>query len=367
VSALARARAHDTQVRYSLRLALKVHVERATLAELNAWAGESPSAAGQIADVCLASKSIAAAEFLLNYALEAKFSGERSGDHVRHAVRLLPAGRLTLIEPHLPMLNGAPVGQRLAVVEGLAEVAGGAADDLPASLRIWTEAQLVTLSAERTPAVLVRVANAMKTMEFPQKFSLLRGLAADRSRPAPVRVAALRALTLATPGAEALVSEIAISPGASGVRRVAVQMLGEWGPDSAAIEALVRVFADAPADLSVVAATALARKDAGADRLLALVRDRRVPATVLRHRYVERELENRTEPLRREAARLTEAIPPEGARLDALIADRLQALPLLKTDMHRGRNTARPAIGSEATGEHSVPISTMPAHAMWHV
>jgi putative heme-binding domain-containing protein len=95
-------------------------------------------------------------------------------------------------------------------------------------------------------------------------------------------------------------------------------------------------FGDAPADLGVALATAMARSDAGASELLRLVESGHVPASLLRHRYVAMELENRRAPMPAKAAELTAALPPEDARLDALVAQHLQSFAVHRKDRAQG-------------------------------
>jgi putative heme-binding domain-containing protein len=61
-----------------------------------------------------------------------------------------------------------------------------------------------------------------------------------------------------------------------------------------------------------------------------------VRPALLRHRYVALAFEKRTPALRERAAALTKSLPPEDARLDALIAYRLGAMGNFKPDRAHG-------------------------------
>jgi mono/diheme cytochrome c family protein len=88
--------------------------------------------------------------------------------------------------------------------------------------------------------------------------------------------------------------------------------------------------------LSLWIAVGLAKTDAGAADLLDLAAAGRVRRTLLRHRYVELAFEKRPAALRARAATLTQNLPPEDARIDAVIAQRVGAAGNFKADAGRG-------------------------------
>lgn len=104
----------------------------------------------------------------------------------------------------------------------------------------------------------------------------------------------------------------------------------------AARAALGAALSGASADLALTIATALAKSDAGAADLLELAAAGRVRPALLRHRYVALALEKRPAVLRDRAVALTKTLPPEDARLDALVAYRVGALGSFKPDRARG-------------------------------
>ncbi|MBC7367542.1 MAG: c-type cytochrome, partial [Undibacterium sp.] len=95
-------------------------------------------------------------------------------------------------------------------------------------------------------------------------------------------------------------------------------------------------FGDASADLALALATGLAQSDAGAAALLDLAAAGRARPALLRHRHVALAFEKRPAALRARAAAATAALPPEDARLDGVIAQRLRAAENFKPDPTHG-------------------------------
>lgn len=333
---LERAPEYDVQLRHALRTALKAHAAAASLANLDAWSRLTAGAAARLADVCVAVTTPAAAEFLLGHLERTRFEGERAGEFARHALRSLPVDRFAAVRPLLAAVQGAPITQRLAVAEGLASVASRSGKVLEDELQTWMQRELVAALSDRSAAVVQRAATALKPLDFAGKSEALERVATTESAGATVRVAALRALTPADAATEPLLRLVVSGTGPAGVRRAAAQLLADTGGGPETIDALTRAFADAPADLTVTLATALARTRPGAERLFELVQQKRVPAGVLRHRYVATEIERHPPEFAARVAELTRDVPPENARLDAIIAERLQAYAARKTDRARG-------------------------------
>jgi putative heme-binding domain-containing protein len=121
-----------------------------------------------------------------------------------------------------------------------------------------------------------------------------------------------------------------------GLRRAAADLLGSAHASASAHNALAAAFPSASTDLALTLATSLAKSDGGAAKLLELAAAGKARPTLLRHRHVELALEKRPAEIRERAAALTRALPPEDARLDALIAQRLMAAGNYKADPKRG-------------------------------
>ncbi|WP_414663531.1 DUF7133 domain-containing protein [Horticoccus sp. 23ND18S-11] len=341
---LAKAPETDTELVYALRLALKHHALVATAATLNDWAAANAAAADRVADVSVAVATPAAAEFLLAHLDRTRFAGARVGEFARHAVLQLPTDRLASIEPLLPALQRVPASQQLAFAEGLATLAAKPDRSLPPRVAAWMQQALTTAVADSDPAKSLRAITALKPLTFAEKVPPLRRVALDGKAREANRIAALRALAATADETEQVAIEIVTSTAPNGLRRAAADVIGvamsttgrPGASDHTARAALSGAFATASADLALGLAIALAKSDAGAADLMELAAGGRVRPALLRHRHVVLALEKRPAALRDRAAALTQALPPEDARLDALIAQRLGAAGGFKPDRARG-------------------------------
>jgi putative heme-binding domain-containing protein len=150
------------------------------------------------------------------------------------------------------------------------------------------------------------------------------------------RIAALRALAPNDTGTEETLIEVLRGNGSNALRRAAADLLGTPKSSAAARGALIEAFPTASADVALTLATGLARSDAGAAELIELAEHGRIRAGLLRHRHLVVALEQRPAALRERVATLTRELPPEDARLDALVAQRLAMANSMKPDHKRG-------------------------------
>ncbi len=326
----------DFELHYALKLALKTHALGADAATLQAWSATTAATADRVAEVCLAVPTPAAARFLLGYLERSTFSSPRSGEFARHAVMQLSDDEIASIVPLMRTLMSAPITQRLSLAEGLASIAAKPGRSLPDVIENWMHDQLVAALKDRDAAIALRAINALKPLSYADKTALLGSIARDAKIRDANRNAALRALAPNHPDTEAAYRDVLASNGSTAVRRTAAELLGtvDASPESRA--ALAAAFITAPADLALALATGLAKSDAGAAELIELVVAGHVRPTLLRHRYVALAFEKRPAPLRERALELTRALPPEDARLDAVIAQRLRTANTLKPDGARG-------------------------------
>lgn len=332
---LAQAPAADTELIYALRVALKTHALAADAETMRRWSTE-PATAERIADVCLAVPTGAAAEYLLGHLQSTKFSGPRAGDYARHAVLQLPAENFSTIEPLFRSVANAPFAQRAMFAEGLALVAAKPGRTLPAEIDAWMREQLATAIVHKDGALAYRAIVAVKDLHFPEKIAPLRRVALDPVISDRTRTAALKSLEPNEAISEQTLIEVLAGPNSNALRRAAADSLGTADASAAARAALVAAFPSASADLALGLATALAKSDAGAADLLELAASGRVRPALLRHRYVATAFEKRPAPLRERAGELTRALPPEDARLDAVIAQRVGAAGAFKASAERG-------------------------------
>jgi putative heme-binding domain-containing protein len=340
----------DFELVYALRLALKAQALTADADTLQVWAVTNAATAERVADVCLAVPTPAAARFLIGYLERTKFAGTRAGEFARHAVLQMPQEEFDSVLPLLRSLERAPLSQRLALAEGLATVARADPPEstesteaetkpkrtLPDEVGNWIRAELLVAMNDKDPALALRAINAAKPLPFEEKHEPLRRIALDPKARDANRTAALRALTPDTAETESVLIEVLNGTGANSLRRTAAELLGTAKAIATARTALANAFATASADLALALAVSLAKSDDGAAELIDLAANGRVRPTLLRHRHVVLALEKRPAALRDRAAALTKSLPPEDARLDALIAQRLGASSGLKTDPARG-------------------------------
>ncbi len=332
---LGRAPEADTQLVYALRLAFKNHALQADAPTLAAWAATSPGDAGRIVEGCLALTMPAAARFLAARVRDAKTSDLRIGEFARHVALNLPKEEFASFAALLEPLSAASALQRLMAAEGLATIAAQPQRVLPDDVAAWMRRELFA-ALEDKAALAVRAANALKPLALPEKGAPLRRRALATNAAESVRAAALRALTPGEPETAVTAIAVLVSAAPLGARRAAAEVLGLSRLSSAGLAALSGAFEGAPADFALTLATTLATSDQGAAELLELAVAGRVRLALLRHRYVALALEKRPAALRERAAALTKALPPEDARLDALVAYRVGALGSFKPDRTNG-------------------------------
>ncbi len=332
---IGRAPESDTQLVYTLRLALKHHALQADATTLGTWAAASAGDAGRIADLCLALTTPAAARFLAARVRDAKTPEARIGDFARHVALHLPEEEFATFAALVGPLSAASAAQRLSAAEGLATIGAKPNRVLPAAIAAWMRGELFAALEDKAPAA-VRAANALKALSIPEKSGPLRRRALATGAAESTRAAALRALAPSDPETEETAIAVLASAAPLGVRRAAADVLGAQGPSPAARAALAGAFVGAPADFALTLATMLAKSDAGAAELLELAAAGRVRSALLRHRYVALAFEQRPAALRERAAALTKSLPPEDARLDALVAYRVGAMGNFKPDRTNG-------------------------------
>ncbi|MEY2878472.1 MAG: hypothetical protein RLZZ15_852, partial [Verrucomicrobiota bacterium] len=333
---LGRAPEADTELVYAIRLALKNHARDADAATLATWAAASAGDATRVADLALALATADAARFLIGHVRAAKTPDARIGDYAKHIALNLPADEFESFASLLKPLGTAPAPQRLIAAEGLATVAAKSGRTLPDDVSAWMKRELFAQLDGRA-AESVRASNALRPLKLPEAAAPLRRRALAANAAESARAAALRALVPGEPETEETAATVLASNAPQAARRAAADVLGaSTTPGPAARAALRDAFATASADLALGLAVALAKSDAGAAALLELAAAGRVRPTLLKHRYVATQLEKRPADLRGRAVALTKSLPPEDARLDALVAYRVGALANFKPDAARG-------------------------------
>jgi putative heme-binding domain-containing protein len=330
--------AADTELVYALRLALKAQLERAADADLAAWRAAGPAADAQIADVAVAVPSPVSAAFLLGHLERTAFAGERAGEFARHAVRHLPPEQLeAAVGAMIRSLEQAPLAQRLALAEGLSSTLVQNRRALPDSVRRWMVDTLLEITPGADVPLARRAAEALREPSLPEKVVPLTAVAGRIDLDYGVRLAAARGLPAGNPAVLEMLGRVARRPEeAVRMRRIAVIQLGTVPTVAAAREHLAAALPGAPVDLSLAIATELARTNEGAKALMDAVDAGKAPPLLLRHRDLANALAARDASVRERAERLTAALPPEDARLDAVIAERNGSFAAAVKDLHRG-------------------------------
>lgn len=333
-----RVPAADTELAYALRLALKAQVAQASEADLAAWRAVAPNADAQLADVAVAVPSPVSAAFLFGYLERTAFMGERAGEFARHAVRYLDPERLeTAVMAMIRSLEQAPAAQRLALAEGLSSTLVQNRRPLPETVRRWMVDTLLAIAPGPDVPLARRAAEALREPVLPEKVVPLTAIAERIELDYGIRLAAMRGLPAADGAVLDMLGRVARRPDeAARMRRIAVIQLGTVPTIAAARAHLAAALPGAPVDLSLAIATELARTNEGATLLMQQVDAGKAPASLLRHRNLETALAALDAPVRERAARLTAALPPEDARLDAVIAERNGSFAAAVTDPHRG-------------------------------
>src|SRR6185503_8479834 len=138
-----------------------------------------------------------------------------------------------------------------ALAEGLAMVAAKPDRTLPPDVEAWTRTELIGALNVRDPAILLRAANALKPLAWPEKTAPLGRLVLEPATRENVRIAALRALSADDPPAEKIRIEVLANPGTDALRRAAADLLGTATPTPEARAALMAAFPTASANLAL--------------------------------------------------------------------------------------------------------------------
>ena len=338
VDLFARTPAKDSQLTYALRVALKAVVADATAEELIGWEKLNPGAGELLSGVCLAVPKPHTAEYLLGYLERTKFSASNAGELARHAVQHLPPENYATIEPLIQSLQDAPVAQQLALAEGLALAAGRKTGSLPAAVDTWMKRVLTDTAVDKDPALARRAIEAAEPIVFPAIVEVLRKLAVDQTiQQYPLRFVAVRALPAGTDNEDVFVQALNEGSASGMVRKLAVEALGKPAAGQRGIDALARAIPDVPSEIALAIAANLSKSDSGATNLIAAADTGRIPARLLTHAYVAPHLAERSASIREKVAALTQNLPSENARLDALIAARSMAYGRARPKLARGQ------------------------------
>lgn len=338
---IAASPAADVQLLYALRLALKNIVATSSVAELEAAMRADGSASERIADVSMAVKTPAAAEFLLRHLERTKFAGPRSAEYARHAVMNLGPERTEAVAALMRRLDRAPLRDQFALAEGIAAARREKRLAPDSEIERWTRGVVRRALDSKEDELLDRaVTLAAALLPLEERFEPLRAIVFKPSPPDSARRAvALNGISADPRSVDVAVRALA-DPSYSYLRRTAAQLLGRESAGTVGRTALLQVLPAAPTDLAIVVATALAQNDVGAGQLLDLIEREKAPRWLLTHKYVSAALDTRAPEIRARVAVLTKNLPPEDVRLDTVIYQRLRGY-------HVSRDELKPARGAD--------------------
>lgn len=294
---------------------------------------------GWLTRVALAVHTEESAEFLLAHLQHSKFSNREAGAELGHVIRFLPVERFGALEKLV-----------LDSFQELDDLLLVAASVLPA-VRERGGTQL-TLLVERSEQALLRSLRfhdavsqrdaiaALRDSLNPAKFEPLLDIVNSKTEQAErLRVSALEAMANLPEATPVLLHSLSGDTPSDLQRKAAELLSAKLGTDSAgdSANALVAALATAPTDTAQVIATGLAKHDAECALLLTAIESGKASPRLLRQKAVAAALANRPADLRDRAAALTKDLPPEDARLDAVIARRVEAFRQAKPDLTKGK------------------------------
>ncbi len=327
----------DSQLAYAARIALRSNIDsEAGFRAARKIARADSDFAERLADVALAVPTPASAEFLLAHLQRTKLATPRAGEYLRHVALHVGPERIPAVIEAIDKLSDAPLAQRLAVADGLGDAARKRNLQLPASATAWLQRTMLDALSSDDGTLLDRAIAAVRDTTLDAKFEPLRKIAADPKGHGPRRAAALEALTNLPRGGEVLAVALA-DPSSMTLRKRAAELIGQnsGAPDAAAT--LLGALPTAPWELATTLAAGLAKQDATCEQLLAMIESGKTSPALLRNQAVAGPLEKRSQSLRDRAAALTKDLPPEDARLDGVIAKRVEEFRAAQPDAGHGQ------------------------------
>ena len=337
----------DPELDYALRMALRNQLVQDKFADANlrlaAVAQQSATELDtalrekfdQDATAALGAPIPEAAEFLLAYLGYDKMKSPRTADFIKQTALHLPADRLPAVFALVQQFPEAPLEQRVAIADGLLQAmrVRGIAPSQEASHWFGT----VTLQALASPneATVKRAIEAVRNEKDPAKLEPLSKIAGDKKRPSALRAAALDSLANVDPSGAVLIQALN-DPSSVTLRKRAADLLGQINtPETRA--SLAAALPTAPWDVATSIGGALAKSDAGAEALLAVIDAGKASPALLRNNAVAGPFATRAPGFKDRAATLTKDLPPEDARLDKVITERTEAYRQAKPDANHGQ------------------------------
>ncbi len=326
----------DTELVHALRVALRRNLlDPAGFQAAVDLAVEVPMFNGRLQEIALAADTVPAAEFLVGHLQEKRIADRQLGSAFAHAARYLPPTSAGAMQKALEVYAGAPLEQRLAISEGLGEATRRMNATLPEETVRWMNSTLLEGLSASEKHVLARTLSIARNVSFPEKVGPLAKIVKNGERSDATRIAALEALTNTPAGKPVIV--IALQQTSSpALQKRAAELLAETGGDEAHA-ALAAALPTAPWELALALAGGLARNDQASEQLLGLLESGKASPALLRNQAVAGRLAGRAQPLRDRAGKLTANLPPEDARLDQVIKQRIGVLGKRQADLAKGQ------------------------------
>jgi putative heme-binding domain-containing protein len=326
--------ADDAELVYATRVSLRDNLTAPGVYPAAQKIAESNPAAGQrLAEISVAVPTADAADFLLAQLKRANLATPRAGEFLKHVALNVAPEKLPAVIDFVEHLHDAPLPQRFAVAQGLSEAAARRGLQLPESTRAWTEHTIIEALGSTDGAILDHALEAARELKTPEKLEPLRRLATGNG-PYTRRNAALDALVNLDNAAPVLVTALNDHSDLR-VQKKAAEDLGTLkAPEARA--ALLKMLPVAPWELGTSIAGSLARTDGGGEQLVALVESGKAPPALLRNNAVAGPLSGRSPAIRDWVTALTKDLPPEDARLDQVIAARVEGFRKVKSDPAHG-------------------------------
>jgi putative heme-binding domain-containing protein len=342
ISAFQDAASDDAEFRHTLRMALRDNlVAPGGYAEAMKLAAADPTAAEKIADVSLGARTPEAAEFLLDHLDRMPLAAPHAAEYLRHAglhiapERLPALAALLAPEGHAgARLAGLTLPQRLALADGFAQAVRQRGLALPGEAAEWIPLVMIDALGTTDEALLKRAIETVREARLDAKLEPLGRIAFDLKRTGPIRAAALEAMANLDASADNLVRALQDTSSAT-LRKRAAELLSQRAAEVARAP-LLAALPSAPSDLATVIAAGLAKDDESCELLLAAVEAGKAAPALLRNTVVAAALEKREQPLRDRATVLTQDLPPEDARLDGVIAKRVEAFRAAQANAGHG-------------------------------
>ena len=331
-------KAGDLELNENLRIALRENLAMpGGYAEASKAAATTPANAEHLAEVSLAVRSPESADFLLTHLRRTKLSTPRAGEYLKHTALYLPSGKFGEVASLARGLSDAPLPQKLALAEGLGQASRERKLALPEETAAWV--QRVTLEALKSEdgAVVDRAITAVRDVKVADKVEPLRAIVLRTGEHGPRRAAALEALMDLPAGVVAAAQALA-DPSSMTLRKKAADVLAGPG-DGEARRALLAALPTAPQELASGIAAGLAKSQKGATALLQTIEDGRASASLLRQKAVAAALARSVAgapDLEGRLVALIKDLPPEDARLDGVIAQRVETYRTAKPDPAHG-------------------------------